>query len=218
MGVGLTAAGRKPKDVQLMAKLQNIAIAGAGIAGVSTAIALARHGASISLFERADEIQEVGAGLQIGPNAARALEQLSVWDAVRPITNAPEQIVIRDGQTGKRLTVIPLKGAFEERFGRSYRVAHRADLLHALLQAASSLENIKINTGTAITGINNSTKPELVFENRTHFHADVVIGADGLNSTIRKQLFAQRAPPCRWSHDVPRTYPSLTGSRLPGSQ
>jgi salicylate hydroxylase len=156
---------------------KSIAIIGAGIAGLATAIALARRSASISLVEQAPVFSAIGAGLQLGPNAVRALKTIGAWDAVEAATTAPAEIHIREGHSGKILHRVKLGQGFEKTYGAPYRVIHRADLHNALLQVAASRSNINVQMGQWVTP---SNWPQ----------ADVLIAADGVNSAMRQHLFA----------------------------
>lgn len=151
-------------------------IIGGGIAGLASGLALAKMGATASLYEQATAFGEVGAGLQIGPNAVRALEALGAWDAVSPSTYAPPAIIIRDGNTGQVLQEVELGRAFTARFGQPYRVAHRADLHEGLLAALKVRRAVDMNLGQAATARN--AKGE-------------VIAADGINSPSRLSLFPE---------------------------
>jgi salicylate hydroxylase len=154
-------------------KLDQITIIGGGIAGLAAAIAAAKSGRKATIYEKATSFDPIGAGLQLGPNAVRALKSLGAWDAVAPITSSPPAIHMRDGQTGKLLKTITLGKTFEQRFGQPYRVAQRADLHSALLIVAKSLSAITIHMAQdyAPTQGNNT------------------LAADGLWSKTREQLF-----------------------------
>ena len=149
-------------------------ILGGGIAGLAAAIALARQGYDVSLLEKAKAFDPIGAGIQLGPNAARALQKIGAWDAVEPITYAPPALCFRSGTSGRLLKEIQLGQAFESRFGQPYRVAHRADLHASLLTLAKSLPQIEITMGT-------SADPNAL-SGRT-------LVADGIWSKNREQLF-----------------------------
>ena len=112
---------------------------GGGIAGIATAIALARRGLAVDVFEQAGAAEAVGAGIQLGPNAARALQAIGAYEAVAARSATPGGLVIRDGATGATLAALAFGRQFEARFGMPYRVAHRADLLAALLATASRM-------------------------------------------------------------------------------
>lgn len=161
---------------------QPMLIAGGGIAGLSAALGLARMGRPSIVMESAQRFEAAGAGLQLGPNAVRALQWLGAWETVAPAAFAPPAIVIRDGASGHMLARIPLGSHFERRFGQPYRVAHRADLLDALVAAAGSSRLIELRTGCPVDP-----------------HAPIggagLIGADGLNSAVRQRI-APGVHPC----------------------
>ncbi len=149
-------------------------IIGGGIAGLASALAVANKGHEAIVLEKADKFDPIGAGLQLGPNAVRALQQLGAWDAVSPITSSPSEIQIRSGVNGKILKCIPLGKSFEQRFGQPYRVAHRADLVQALLLVANAKPLITIKTNSEVLDIT-------AYEN--------IIAADGVWSKARQTLF-----------------------------
>jgi salicylate hydroxylase len=157
-------------------KNQVFQIAGGGIAGIASALAVAGSGQHALVMEKAIQFEALGAGLQLGPNAVRALQRLGAWDAVEPITSAPPEILIRDGRTGKTLKRLELGRSFEARFGAPYRVAHRADLLQALLDVAKTKPNITIQTNTE-------------FLPGAKFDGFALIAADGVWSKIRDAHF-----------------------------
>src|SRR5882672_12403048 len=107
-------------------------IAGGGIAGLAASLGLACIGKSSHIFEKAPTFEAIGAGLQLGPNAVRALQYLGAWDAVAPHCVSPTGIHVRDGISGSILQRIPLGTIFEKQFGAPYRVAHRGDLQNGL--------------------------------------------------------------------------------------
>ena len=178
-----------------MSDSHEFAIAGAGIAGLATACALAPAGHAITIYEQAEKIEEVGAGLQIGPNAVRALKQLKVWNTLEPATVAPGHIAIRNGNTGRMLSNPKLGESFERHYGDAYRVAHRADLLAALLKVADSYSNVTIRTATTISGFTQDDRSvTLSFDNRQQDTCDALIGADGIRSTVRAGMLSNATP------------------------
>ncbi len=154
----------------------NIKIIGGGIAGLASAIAVANAGGKATVFEKAASFEPIGAGLQIGPNAARALQTLGAWHAIKPFTYAPPEIHMRDGQSGKILKRLTLGKTFEQRFGLPYLTAHRADLHRSLLEVAQSNPNIDIVTKVEV-------------ENLLTDGFDGIIAADGVWSKARENLF-----------------------------
>jgi 2-polyprenyl-6-methoxyphenol hydroxylase-like FAD-dependent oxidoreductase len=157
---------------------KNFSIVGGGIAGLACALGVARSGGEAQIFEKARVFEHVGAGLQLGPNALRALQKLGAWDAVSPITSSPPEIHIRSGVTGRILSRIKLGKNFEQKFGAPYRVAHRADLHSALLQVVQ--DNPKI-----------SLEMESVVEAPALAGQGPVLAADGIWSQTRATLFPQ---------------------------
>jgi salicylate hydroxylase len=167
-----------------------ILISGAGIAGLAAAIALAPKGHAVQVVERATAFSAIGAGLQIGPNAVRALKKLGAWHAVEPVTYSPPEIHVRDGTTGKMLQRIDLT-KFEARYGAPYRVAHRADVHAALLTVAQSLNNITVNLGAELLSFGIESDASVTIETAgRHFHGQYLIAADGQQSAIRATLFS----------------------------
>jgi salicylate hydroxylase len=147
-----------------------ILIVGAGIAGLATALALARRSIPCRVVERRAGPSAEGAGLQIGPNGTRVLRDLGLLTALAPFADAPLAIEIRNGETNGILTRLPLGRWIEDRHGSPYWVAHRADLAHVLLEAAQRA-GVAVSYGT--------TAPDDVAP---------VIGADGLWSTLRARV------------------------------
>lgn len=171
-----------------------IAIAGGGIGGLAAAIALARAGRRAVVFEQAEGFAEVGAGVQVGPNGARALQALGAWEALRNRTVEPRRIVVRDGSSGATLNEIGLGTAFAERYGAPYCVAHRGDVLAALLATARSLPRIELKTGVAVTGFDARDGGVTVHLEGKAFGAEALVGADGLHSAVRGRLLGASPP------------------------
>ncbi|MGE0007104.1 MAG: FAD-dependent monooxygenase [Parvibaculaceae bacterium] len=165
-------------------------IAGGGIAGLAGALALARGGRQVRVLEKARAFETVGAGLQIGPNAVRALRSLDVWDRLAPATFAPPGIVIRDGHDGAILQEIALGARFEQRFGEPYRVVHRADLLAALAGRAGEDKRIELVTDAEVRDFADQDGHVDVTTTAGRQRGEALIGADGIRSRIRRTLGA----------------------------
>ncbi len=172
----------------------HISVAGAGIAGLACAVAVARNGHSATVFEQAGRLEAIGAGLQLGPNAVRVLEDLGVWSTLEPQCCAPERIRVCDAISGKQLSVLELGDSFTSRFGSPYRVAHRADLINALAQTAAQNKSINIVNNCRITGLEPGRPARLkTISGETH-EADLVIAADGIRSALRAQIAPDSQP------------------------
>ncbi len=165
---------------------QPVLVAGAGIAGLATAIGLAQTGLPVVVLERSDLNNEVGAGLQLGPNAIRALQKLGAWDAVRAIVTTPPEIQVRDGRSGNVLQRIDLGKGFIKRYGSPYCLALRKDLHTALLNVARQYPLISIYDGCEVHDLSESGAGIVV--NRT-VQGLCLIAADGVHSRIRHTIF-----------------------------
>jgi salicylate hydroxylase len=165
-----------------------VSIAGAGIAGLAVALALGKRDAV--LLEQAQAFSEVGASLQLGPNAVRALQKLGAWDAVSPITSSPPEIHMRDGKSGQLLKRLKLGAEFEQRFGAPYRVARRADLHAALLSCVEARKNLRIRFNATLTSARNLEGQVAIAVNDKTESTPVLIATDGVKSKIRETMFA----------------------------
>lgn len=173
-----------------------ILIAGGGIAGIASALGLVRNGRASRVYEKAGAFETVGAGLQIGPNAVRALKYLDVWDAIAPTAFAPPVIFIRDGHSGRMLQEISLGPDFERRFGEPYRVIHRADLLAGLVERAKTHSGIELVTGAEVRHFADKGGYVEIETGSGSVRGEALLGADGIRSMIRQDL-AGDGPPIR---------------------
>ena len=172
-----------------------VLIAGAGIAGLTTALALAGVGIATTLLEQAPELAEIGAGLQLSPNATRILAGLGVLEALRREASRPSGVRVRNAR-GRTLSVLPLDDA-ERRWGSPYLVARRAAVQRVLHQAAQAEPAITLHLGTALAGFGTTPGGVAVTAKQgalaRSFSADGLIGADGVRSTVRRRLVASDA-------------------------
>jgi salicylate hydroxylase len=163
-------------------------IAGGGIAGVTTALAFAQSGVSATIYERAKAVEEFGAGLQLTPNATRILSRLGVLERIRRVSTEPRAVKITRGSDDTILLRMKLDDA-ARRWGAPYLTLHRADLLAALLEAASGNLSLRIRYEAELAEVFSGAASVRVTLNRTDSHledeADVLIGADGLRSRVR---------------------------------
>lgn len=180
--------------------MANTLIAGGGIGGLAAALSIARAGNRVTVLERGDRFAELGAGIQLAPNAFRALDLLGVGDRVRERAVFIDELRLMDGTTGRRVTGLPLTGAYRERFGNPYAVVHRGDLYQPLLDACRADGRIELLPGHTVTGYT-QTVDKVVVTSRvagsgtvTRFEADHLIGADGIRSAVRAQLVGDGRP------------------------
>jgi salicylate hydroxylase len=164
-----------------------VGIIGAGIGGLTAALSLIKQGVDVHVFEQADAVSEIGAGVQISPNASRVLHGLGLENplartGVKPL--AWHQRRWNDGQT---LLRTPLALAMEAHFGFPHYQMHRADVVDAL---AGALPAARLHTGHRFAGlVDHGDRVDAQFENGVRFEADALIGADGIHSAVRREVF-----------------------------
>lgn len=204
---------------------QRLAIAGAGIGGLTAALCLARAGFSVDVFERADALEEVGAGIQLSPNASRILIELGLEASLAPAVVAPAGMDVRSGPSGSLIVAAELGEAMARRHGAPWWVVHRADLLAALAAAAKADPAIRIETGAMVQGVMPADEGGGGFMvlrdgDRPSSTAAAVIGADGIRSAVRAVLGEGEMPIFRqrvaWRATLPMAAvpPALRGDRL----
>jgi salicylate hydroxylase len=165
-------------------------IAGGGIGGIAAALALSERGWRCHVAERRSEASEAGAGIQIGPNGMRILQRLGVAKALAPMAGIPQAIRMRDGRSGAMLAELPLGDWIERRHGSPYWTAHRADLHTALMSCLLQRGNIEITLGFDVARVDASADGVTVHATDGRVaKADIVIGADGITSSVRKLSF-----------------------------
>lgn len=171
-------------------------IAGGGIGGLACAVALRRAGLDVTVLEQAPAFEEVGAGLQLTPNATRILRAMGLLPALEAVAVAPEALEVRDGASGRIIASAPYAPA-TEKYGAPFLVAHRADLLRVLAQGAqdlgtrfelsASVEGVEVSDAVAVALATRDGEPLLV-------KGDILVGADGVRSVVRAQLGGSAAP------------------------
>ncbi len=186
-----------------MAEKLHAIIAGAGIGGLTAAIALARAGLRVTLLERARAIEETGAGIQLAPNATGVLADLDLLDFVMQAALTPEHLRIRRASDGVELASFPLGVIAEARWGAPSAVIHRADLQKTLLERCAAYPDVAIQTNAPVAGFAETAGGVEVAIGRAgdarSMTADLLIGADGLRSTIRARLGLGLADEPIWS-------------------
>jgi salicylate hydroxylase len=163
----------------------DVLVVGGGMAGLAGALALRENGATVTLVERAPEFGEVGAGLQMAPNASRVLKRWGLLEKALEVGVQPKHLVFRDAVTGEELTRQSLKGEFEERYGAPYVVIHRSDLHRVLLEGCQAAGVTLVND-VLVESVETVNGRGIVHTAAgVDYEADVVLGADGLKSTLR---------------------------------
>lgn len=177
---------------------QQVIVAGGGIGGLACALALARRGVPTVLLEQAAAFGEVGAGLQLGPNATRVLSDWGLSNALQACAAFPESLRVRDAHQGNELGQLRLGAMAVARYGQPYATLHRVDL-HALLLAAveeSGLTELRLNTRLAAF-VETTDRVNATLEDGSALTGNALLGCDGLWSRVRSQLLG--AQPVRAS-------------------
>jgi len=170
----------------------SIAIVGGGLGGLTAALSLLHAGFDVHVYERATALREVGAGIQVSPNASRILHRLGLADELARMGVRPLAWHQRRWQDGRTLLRTPLADAIETAFGSPHYQTHRADLLNALLR---TIPADRVHPGHRLTSlVDHGDRVEVGFENGTRIGADVVVGADGIHSAVRGILFGPQEP------------------------
>ncbi len=169
-----------------------IIIAGAGIAGLTLALALSDKGFHVQIFEKSASLAEIGAGLQLSPNATRLLGRLGVMEQLQYASVEPQAICLQDGTSGDELLRLPIGEQAKARWGAPYIVCHRADLQNTLLTLARSRPNIAIQLQSTVTQHKGDAQGILVrvqYHDRIEEHRGaLLVGADGVWSNIRTAM------------------------------
>jgi salicylate hydroxylase len=177
---------------EIVSKVERIVIIGAGIGGLTAACALRQNGFEVEVYERSPELGEVGAGLQIGPNAVKVLNALGLEDRLRRIAAEPDETVsVRWDDASLRYRE-PLKAIAQAEYGARYLTAHRADLHRLLIEL---LPESSIRLGRACVGAESAGRGAVArFADGGAVEADLVVGADGIRSAVRALLFGRSEP------------------------
>lgn len=165
-----------------------VLIAGAGIAGLTLALMLGRAGRSVTVLEKRTRIEDIGAGIQLSPNASRVLLSLGLGPALARAAGEPERLIVRRGIGAGRLVDMTLGRTARERFGAPYYVVHRGDLQTILLDAVRSLPQVRLVFGRAVVSADTEGEEAVVSVDagngpETH-RGEALIGADGLWSRV----------------------------------
>ncbi len=170
-------------------------IAGGGIGGLAAALGLARQGQDVLVLEKAAKLGEIGAGIQLGPNAFHSFDYLGIGDTARGMAVFIDQLRLMDAVSGDEITRIPLDEPFRQRFGNPYAVIHRGDLHGVFLRACEAEPRITLRTSAEVARYEqDDTGVVAVLASGEAVHGSALIAADGLWSNIRRQLVGDGPP------------------------
>ncbi|KMO95495.1 3-hydroxybenzoate 6-monooxygenase [Streptomyces roseus] len=178
--------------------MANILIAGGGIGGLAAALGLAGRGHRVTVLERRESFTELGAGIQLGPNAFHALDLLGVGAQVRDRAVYIDELLLMDGTTDEPIASMPLTGDYRARFGNPYAVVQRSDVYEPLLEGCRSHPRIELRGGRRVVGYEQrgqgSGEVIAVLSDGERLSGAALIGADGIRSDIRRQLVGDGDP------------------------
>jgi salicylate hydroxylase len=176
-------------------RLPRVAIAGAGLGGLTAALALAQRGFEVEIAEQAEALREVGAGIQISANGNRVLRSLGLDDRLRDLSWAPEGKVLRLWNSGETWPLFDLAADSEAQYGAPYLTFHRSDLHGVLAAALRDVAPRAVRLGTRCVGCRvDGQGAALLLADGGVLEGDVAIGADGIHSSVRNSLFGPDRP------------------------
>jgi len=172
-----------------------IIVAGGGIGGLAAALGLAHNGLDVLVLEKAPEFGEIGAGIQLGPNAFHAFDYLGVGEAARAMAVYIEQLRLMDALTAQEITHLDLGDGFRARFGNPYAVVHRGDLHRVFLNACRDHGRIALRVSSEVVAYDqDGTSVSVRLASGDRVSGSALIGADGLWSNVRKQVIGDGPP------------------------
>lgn len=171
-----------------------VIVAGGGIGGLAAALALVRQGFPVKVLEQAPVIGEIGAGIQLGPNAFHAFDSLGIGEKARSRAVYTAEMVMHDAVDGALVGRIQTGDAFRQRFGNPYAVIHRADVHRSLLEGAEETGKVEFLTSTRVERIAQDEAGVTVYDQHgTAHHGIALIGSDGVKSAVREQFVGDPA-------------------------
>lgn len=172
-------------------------VVGGGIGGLATALAASNAGRPVHLIEKAREFAEIGAGIQLAPNALRMLDRLGILPEIRKHAIFPTRLVLMDAISGDHIMSFDVGRKFVDHFGYPYIVIHRADLLDVELEACRAAKHVMLeNDKEAVHVEDLGDRARVTCADESIYEADAVVGADGLKSQIRKAIHDDGEPIC----------------------
>jgi salicylate hydroxylase len=172
---------------------ERVVVSGGGIGGLAAALALARSGLGVDLLEQTEGFGEVGAGLQLGPNAVRVLDAWGLSGALKAVAAFPESLQVRDAHSANTLGRLALGAQAQTRYGQPYATLHRADLHGLLLHAVQGETDAQLHLGSRVAAYAETAKGvQATCENGAQFEGVALIGCDGLWSRVRGQMLGVR--------------------------
>jgi len=171
-----------------------VIVAGGGIGGLAAALALVNRGFKVKVLEQAPEIGEIGAGIQLGPNAFHAFDALGIGDKARGRAVYTDYMVMHDALDEYQVGKIPTDEAFIKRFGNPYAVIHRVDVHLSLLEGAQETGRVEFLTSTRVARVEQDDDSVTVYDQNGTAHKGIaLIGADGVKSVVREQYVGDPA-------------------------
>ncbi len=168
---------------------QTVVIVGGGIGGLAAALALARAGLRVTLLEQSASIGEIGAGIQLAPNAFAALDVLGAGVSARARAVFTDSLFLMDAVDGSEVAHVPVGPAFRARFRNPYAVIHRTDIHASILEAVETTPGVTLLTSTRAVELVEDARGPAVVDQHGHAHrADAIVGSDGVKSVVREHL------------------------------
>ena len=175
-----------------MPRALKVAIVGGGVGGLTAAIALRQRVLEVTVYEQTPQLTEIGAGLNLGPNAMKAFRALGLEQAIAAVGHESDYQVVRDWRSGRVISRVPRRGYLSRRYGATHYTVHRADLQQVL---SGALPEGSLRLGARCVGVETDDSSACAqFADGSSVEADVVVGADGIHSVVRESLFGAEAP------------------------
>lgn len=164
-------------------------VIGGGIGGLTAALGMAKAGREVYVLEKASKFAEIGAGLQLAPNAMAVLDQFGLFEAISEYAVFPKRLVLMDAYSGNQLSALDLGDGFRQRYGYPYAVMHRSDLHMVLLEACRANDAVTLLNNQEVENVDDEGSGVRVScTDGTNYKAQAVVGADGLWSNTRRLI------------------------------